>query len=355
MFSAMYNEKEVREAFAAQAKWCATLGSPLTAALVEGLGQRLDRSSEVGRTVLDWQGPPDALGDSVPLRLAGALHGLVRSGQATDLAKAYPPHDLPAPDQLMALVLDAVQVHGTQIMAWLEFAPQTNEVARSAALYSGMMQIAGQTGLPLALHEVGASAGLNMNMDRYGYQLGGQVFGKSDSGVTLNPDWRGATPGGAEPVVHSRRGCDRNPIDVSDPVQFERLISYVWPDQQDRLARITAACELAQRHPLKIDKMDAADWVDEMFAVPAVKGVVRVLYHSIAFQYFPDDSKKRITDRMAHAGAEATDEAPVAWLAYELGIEGRPALTLRMWPGGGEQLLAMGDAHVRDMEWLVQN
>lgn len=350
----MNNEKEVREAFAAQAKWCAMLGSPLTAALVEGLGQRLDRSTEVGRTVLDWQGPPDALGDSVPLRLAGALHGLVRSGQATDLAKVYPPHDLPSPDQLLVAALDAIQAFDTQIMAWLQFAPQTNEVARSAALYPGMMQIAGQTGLPLALYEVGASAGLNMNMGRYGYRLGGQVFGHSESAVMLTPDWNRASLEGAEPVIHSRRGCDRNPMDVSNPEQFERLISYVWPDQLDRLSRIEAACEIAQKYPLQIDKMDAADWVDDMFSVPAEKGVVRVLYHSIAFQYFPDDSKNRITERMTRVGELATEETPVAWLAYELGEAGRPALTLRLWPGGDEQLLAIGDAHCRDIEWLLQ-
>jgi hypothetical protein len=354
MFSAMNNEKEVREAFAAQAKWCATMGSPLTAALVEGLGQRLDRSSEVGRTVLDWQGQPDALGDSVPLRLAGALHGLVRSGQAPDLAKLYPPHDLPAPDQLMAAALDAIQAFDAKIMAWLEFAPQTNEVARSAALFPGMMQVAEQTGLPLALYEVGASAGLNMNMGRYGYHLGRQDFGVSDSAVMLTPDWNGAAPDGGEPVIHSRQGCDRNPMDVSDPDQFERLISYVWPDQFDRLVRIEAACEIAQKYPLQIDKMDAADWVEEMFSAPAEKGVVRVLYHSIAFQYFPDDSKNRITKCMTLAGDLATEETPVAWLAYELGEAGRPALTLRLWPGGDEQSLAMGDAHCRDIEWLVQ-
>ena len=143
-------------------------------------------------------------------------------------------------------------------------------------------------------------------------------------------------------------------MDVTDPAQFERLISYVWPDQLDRLARITAACEIAQRYPLQIVKMDAADWVDIMFSAPPEKGAVRVLYHSIAFQYFPDASKNRITDRMAQAGSQATKETPVAWLAYELGDAGRPALTLRLWPGGDQQILAMGDAHCRDVDWRVQ-
>ncbi|MBT3790045.1 MAG: DUF2332 domain-containing protein [Alphaproteobacteria bacterium] len=353
IFFAMNNEKEVREAFASQAKWCDILGSPLTASLVDGLGRKLDRHTKTGQIVLDWQGPPDALGDSVPLRLAGALHALVRRGQATDLASVYPPNALPSAGILIDAALAAIQDFDDELVPWIQFAPQTNEVARSGALYPGMMQIAAQTGLPLAIHEVGASAGLNMNMDRYAYLLGGHSTGDPESAVTLTPNWHGPAPSGSRPVVRSRRGCDRNPIDVSDDTQFERLISFVWPDQDDRLARITSACEIAQRHPLEIDRMDAADWVDKVFTAQPTEGVVRVLYHSIAFQYFPDDTKRRIHECMNIAGDQATADTPVAWLAYELQESGRPALTLRLWPGHGEQVIAEGDAHCRDIKWMA--
>jgi hypothetical protein len=348
----MNKEIEVREAFAAQAKWCAILGSPLTAALVEGLGQQIDRKTGTGRIILDWDGPPDALGDSVPLRLAGALHGLVRRGQLPELASVYPPRDLPDGKTLTALALEAIRDHDQDVRQWLKHPPQTNEVGRSAALYPGMMQISARIGLPLALYEVGASAGLNMNMDKYAYQLAGEGFGDTGSIVQLAPDWRGPVPDKLEPVVIASRGCDRNPLDLTDPGQAERLISYVWPDQAERLARIMAACDIARDHPPVIDKSDAADWVEGIFGEPGEKGVVRVLYHSIAFQYFPDESKRRITDCMEAAGRRATSDAPVAWLAYELGESGRPTLTLRLWPNGETRLLAEGDAHVRELQWL---
>ena len=84
-------ETAVREAFASQAEACAERGPPFTGMLCEALGRSLDRSTEVGQRVLDWPGRPDARGDSVPLRLAGGLHALVRRGRLPRLAA------LPAP------------------------------------------------------------------------------------------------------------------------------------------------------------------------------------------------------------------------------------------------------------------
>ena len=350
--SVMNKETGVREAFAVQAEWCLKLNSPLTARLMAGLGHSLDRHTKTGNIVLDWAGPPGAMGDSVPLRLAGALHALVRRGALPELAEFYPPNDLPDAGTLTSAALRAIEDRDTEICAWLKHPPQTNEVGRSAILYPGFMQIAQETGLPLALFEVGCSAGLNLNADRYRYRFGAISFGQSNSGVVLSPQWQGSPPGGADPVIRSRRGCDRNPFDIQDAEQAERLIAYVWPDQPERMARISAACKIGRQHPPGIDKADAADWVDQMFGAPAEQGVARVLFHSIAFQYFPEESQRRITARLREAGAQATAEAPVAWLGYEHRKGRIPELTLRLWPGKGEaRTLATGDAHCREIIW----
>jgi len=341
----------VREAFATQAGWCVKLGSPFTARLLEGLGHDLDRATRTGRTVLDWPGNPDAHGDALALRLAGALNALVRHGRLAELAEFYPPNALPERSDLSAAALAAIRDADDEICAWLQFAPQTNEVARSGVLYPGMMQIAADTGLPLALFEVGASAGLNLIPDQYAYEFAAANFGRKGSPVTLTPAWSGPSPGGVAPVVHSRRGCDQSPIDIADDGHLERLLSYIWPDQPERVARLEAAAGLARDASLTIDQADAADWVDEVFSPPGEDGVVRVLFHSIAYQYFPEETKQRITARMVSAGAGASRVAPLAWLAFEL-CEGKGAqLTLRLWPGGDERVLATADPHVRHIEW----
>lgn len=303
---------------------------------------------------MDWPGKPDALGDSVPLRLAGALHALVRRGRLPDLAGLFPPNPVPQPDALADAAMAAIAEADEEIFGWLDHTPQTNEVGRSGILFPGLVTVAGETGLPLSLFEVGASGGLNLIPDRYGYRLGGAVFGEMNSPVILSPAWSGPAPDGPPPVISARRGCDRHPLDVTDAAHRERLIAYIWPDQAERLARVEGAIGLAQSGPPSVDRADAADWVEDMIGRrPAQPGVTRVLFHSIAFQYFPDDAQRRITVAMERAGEQATKSAPLAWLAFEQVRDEGPLLTLRLWPGGRERVLARGgDAHVREATWF---
>ena len=242
--------------------------------------------------------------------------------------------------------------HDDRILSWLEHHPQTNEVARSGVLYPGLMTVATETGLPLELYEVGASAGLNLMLDHYAYEFGTRSFGRAGSAVTLRPEWSGLLPGPGAVRIIDRRGCDRQPIDLGDEEQRARLLAYVWPDQPERLARLAAAIEIAREEPPRIDARDAADWVETMLPVEGKPGVCRVLFHSIAFQYFPEVAKVRIMRRMENAGVAARGDAALAWLSFEQhGVSG-PRLTLRLWPGGEERVLAHADAHVRWMRWL---
>lgn len=345
-------EDQVRNAFADQATWCDRLGSPFTARLMVVLGAALDRDTRTGRAVLDWTGRPDALGDSVPLRLAGALHALVRAGRDAGLAAVYPPHPLPDVAALDAAVRAAIRAHDDAIVGWLGFFPQTNEVARSGLLYPGLMTIAHRFGLPLSLYEVGASAGLNLFADRFAYDLGGRRCGAAGSAVRLAPAWEGDAPAGDDPVVVGRGGCDLAPVDLGDPAARDRLVAYVWADQTERLARLEAAIEIAlDAGPVRLDRGDAAACVEDWLAAPAAPGVVRVLVHSIAFQYFPEPSKRQIAEAMARAGAQATREAPLAWLSFEQADGGGPELRLTFWPEGTSTRLARADAHGRRVVW----
>lgn len=349
----MQNEEEIRASFAKQAVWCEQLGSPLTAKLVAGLGAQLDRSTETGQRILTWNGQADALGDAVALRLAGALNALVQKGRLPELARIYPPNELPDQDVLTRAAMVAISEADDEICAWLDHPPQTNEVARSGVLYPGMCLVAQLTGLPLALYEVGASGGLNLFADRFSYQFGNEQRGDIASGVRLSPDWSGAEPPSVEPQIIRRMGCDRNPLDITRAEHRDRLIAYIWPDQAARIVRIKAALAIAQREPPEMVMMDAADWVEAQISETPEEGVTRVLFHSIAYQYFPEDVKQRIRARMEAAGALATKSAPLAWLSFEQDSDDGPRLTLRLWPQDGVvQQLAVAGPHVHSIEWL---
>jgi hypothetical protein len=342
----------VRRAFAVQSDWCTRLGSPFTARLCKILGRDLDQTTQTGHRVLNWRGNADAMGDGVPLRLAGALHGLVRQGCLPDLAAIYPPNPCPHDAELARALATAVRQADAHIVGWLSHAPQTNEVARSAVLYPGLRQIAAETGLPLALYELGASAGLNLYPDRLGYHIGGALYGPPDAPVILSPDWQGPPPAPATPVIQSRQGCDRSPLDISNTDHRARMLAFIWPDQPERLARMQAAMTLARSNPAPIAAQDAANWVQEQIPTEPEPGIARVLFHSIAYQYFPADSQNRITARMHQAGILATPKAPLAWLAFEQYGKDGPRLSLKLWPGGKTRVLAFADAHVRCVQWL---
>jgi hypothetical protein len=350
-------ETAVRNAFAAQAEACAERGSPFTGLLCEALGRSLDRSTEVGLRVLDWSGRPDARGASVPLRLAAGLHALVRRGRVRRLAALYPPDPPPAAETLRAALAEAISDAEADLLPWLDRAPQTNEPTRSAPLMAGLLVIAAETrGVPFALHEIGASAGLVLVLDRYEHRLGGVAAGTPGAPVKIAPAWDGGSPPATAPVrVARRRGCDLDPLDTTNPADRERLLAYVWPDQADRLARVEAAMDVAAADPPRIERAEAAEWTEAALDPGAAEaGLARVLMHAVAVQYAPEETAARIAAHAARVGAAATDEAPFAWLRFEADPEfgERGSLRLTLWPGGGERVLALGDTHGEALRWL---
>src|SRR5690606_772513 len=175
------SEAAVREAFALQGAICTAAGAPFTGRVCRMLGEKLDRHTAIGRRVLDWPGVPTHDGDALALRLAGGLHALARSRQG-DLAAFYPPNTPPRDDAVLWRAIHAALLRDAETLdGWLDGPPQTNEVGRSSALMAGLLVLADRFGLPFALYELGASAGLNTILDRYGFQLGRTRAGAADS------------------------------------------------------------------------------------------------------------------------------------------------------------------------------
>ena len=322
--------------------------------LMAALGARLDKSTRSGTHILEWDGgAPDAREDAVPLRLAGALHSLVREGRLPELYEIYHNFNDCSDEDLANVALDAIGEFDDYVHEFLNFAPQTNEVRRAAAVYAGLLQLRAMYDLPVSLFELGCSAGLNLQLGSFGYNFDGKQYGDGDSAVLLSPRWSGNLPKDSEIEVVSRMGCDLNPLDVSNPDDCGRLLAYVWPDQADRISRTEKAIAIAQANPPTLFAVDAASWVRQVLDEEWGAGTLRVIYHTIAWQYFPEDTKNAIQSDLGQYGAQATEDSPLAWLGYEMSNKGVPELTLKRWPGGEEQLLARGNAHVEYFEWLA--
>ena len=129
-------------------------------------------------------------------------------------------------------------------------------------------------------------------------------------------------------------------------------MSFVWPDQRERLELLRAALALAPGTPVEIDRADAADWVERKLAEPA-PGSVTVLFHSVVAMYLKQASAERLHAAIEAAGRRATTKAPFAWLFMEPG-EDMAEVRLRLWPGGSERLLATCGFQRGPVRWVDQ-
>ena len=334
---------------------CELAGSDLYARLLAVV----DHDLRAGGPSVDLLGPYAAapVGDAVLLRLLAGVHALVLDGRVPDLAVHYPsapsstgsssvrsPPSVRSLDQdLVDSFIDVLHRFAPELEAALGRGVQTNEIGRSAALLCGYLELA-ETGMPLRILEVGASAGLNLNFDRYRYLSGGWSYGPPDSPVRFEDPYRGRPPRSATPIrVVDRRGCDLDPIDAASPEGRLRLRSFVWPDQPNRMARLDAALAVAADHPVPVDRADGVSWLAEQLARPS-DGVVTVVTHSIVFQYLSPDDRSRFLEVIDEAGARAGLSAPLAWLRMEPGGD-TAEVRLTGWPGGRTRAVARSGYH----------
>ena len=217
--SAAGNRAEiVRAHFRRQAASCAQLGSPFTAALLEGLAERMRPLGRIETRLLSWPGDPGD--DALALRAAGALHALAREGRDAGVSAAWPPG---AEGDPVAAALAAFERHADWLDPWLDGPPQTNETGRSGALLGGLLALAERTGgMPVDLLEIGASAGLNQNLDGFRYDFGEERgWGEADSPVRVRHAWRGAAS-----VLDARLGGRRG---RGSPPMSGPTRPSVWP------------------------------------------------------------------------------------------------------------------------------
>ena len=322
-----------------QAYWCARLGSPLYAELIARVADDIDAGGPFEALMTD---PAiDPLGDVPILRLMGAANRLAITGRTPDLAAG-------GWDQLLALARE----HPEELRAHLDRPVQTNEVGRCGPLAAGFLQVARETRLPLRLLEVGASAGLNLRFDRYRYETDRGAWGPVNSPVRLTGFWlEGEPPYDVEPEVVDRRGCDPRPVDPTTEEGRVTLLSYVWPDQHERVANLRGALDVAREVPAIVEQSYGRPWIESELA-ELHQGAVSVVYHSIVMPYLSQEERDAFVASVAAAGERARRDSALAWVRMEYGGE-ECELRLTLWPGGEDRVLATCGFHGRNVRWLA--
>jgi hypothetical protein len=182
---------------------------------------------------------------------------------------------------------------------------QTNEPGRCATLLPALAALDG----PLALIEVGASAGLCLHVDRYSYDYGHtHLTGRDPQAPTLRCRAEGPHPELRMPEVAWAAGIDLNPLDPSDPGDRSWLECLVWPGQTARRERLVSALATAQRHPVPVHEGDLLE------ALPALVGQAPrdarvVVFHSAVLAY--------VGPQLRADFAGLARELDVVWIANE--------------------------------------
>ena len=343
----------VTAAFDNQVAYCTAAGATVTARVVAALRDLLEKGEggAVLTQIRDWPGAP--LADALPLRIAGGIHALHLSGAAPQLQAIY--RDQAGVDDA-EIVAAALHTHEAALLPWLDGPPQTNEAGRSANFIAAMLWLAKQ-GLPprFACLEIGSSAGINLMLARYHYDLAGVEIGPEPGAMRFAPVWQGNPPPDRAIEITSTKGCDVAPVDLTDPAQALRLTAYIWPEHTVRFERMAAAVIEAAKSPPDLVQMNAADFIESELAKPQEAGTTRVLMHSIVWQYVPADQQARVTAAIEAAGVKATAARPLAWISLEANrVLHIHELTVRHWPGVGDpHLLARAHPHGATIEWLA--
>ena len=252
----------------------------------------------------------------------GALHYLALSGESPELAARFPScggdGDAGA---IWELAQELLVSREERIGELFDETPQTNEVLRGTVLSAGLCAFARTSGLPLRLFEIGASAGLNTRLRSDDY------------------------------VIAERAACDLHPLDINDEKDRLRLLSFVWADDAERIARLHEAIDAARNVPLVVERADMFEWLSQRVEPKA--GFATAVMQSVVADHLSKDERARLAHIIEAIGERATTQSPFAWLRMEFDRPTRRYQTrLRIWPDGDDQLIASSTGHAREIEWI---
>ncbi|MFZ9629455.1 MAG: DUF2332 domain-containing protein [Ilumatobacteraceae bacterium] len=330
------------------------------APMYAAVAQRIAADPEV-RSVL--QSAPAE--QQLPVLLFAAVHLLVLEGLVPDLAMYYPNMTaVPTAGDAYPAFRGAVLGHRRRLEQLISTRhTQTNEIGRCATMLPGLAAAVAERG-PISIVDVGASAGLNLQLDRYCYDYGSGIVVGRDSSIVLHCSLRGQPPSGinvptAVPVIAAAVGLDAHPIDVTDDDEVRWLEACVWPDMADRFHRLVDAVALARTAPPTVERGDAVADVGRLVARARMAGHP-VVTTSWVLNYLSRDRQMAFVDELDRAAdgdltwivAESPAETPGLPVPTTTPPEVLTVVSVVRWRGGERTVQRIGSTHPHGY-WLA--
>jgi hypothetical protein len=301
-------------------------GATTYAAICRGVAEDPELLALIGEAPVAQRRPNLLLAAVHFLLLGGTVHAL---GSHYDTVQDH--HVAPAGDVVADFKSFCLEHRVPLLELIAQRSTQTNEVGRCAALLPALCAIAApyRDTEPVALLDLGASAGLNLLFDRYAYtyrqRSDGAMLraGDATSGVDLECRLRSelsGLPPLQPPPIGARVGLDRSPIDVTSEDGTRWLLACLWPDNLPRFTRLRAALHLARttadppvvhQGDIVDDLQRVADTIDRTWPL--------VVFHSWVAAYLTKERQGQLaeavrglsrTRRVHYLYAESPSETP---------------------------------------------
>ena len=277
------------------------------------------------------------VGQPIPNLFFVAVKRTLASFPGAELAEHYrraEAGDRPAPGLGQAFTEFAL-AHRDRIVPYLDTRMvQTNEVGRCAYLMPGFLTVAAENpGQPLALLDVGASAGLNLNWDQYRYRYSnGDEFGPADSKIVIECDARDGLPNlpSAFPRVNFRVGIDLVPVDLSDDEEYRWMQALVWPEHAGRGALLSAARDVWLKSRPTVLQGDAVELLPVALE-DVTEDAALCVFHCHTLNQFSAEGRARFGDILRAASMER--------VVYHIASEGERVSLSRIANGAATTLL----------------
>lgn len=225
---------------------------------------------------------------------------------------------------------------------------QTNEPRRCATMLPALTALP----QPLALLEIGASAGLCLLPDHYGYRYDDRpVLGSSE--LILDCATRGPVPiPHTLPSVVWRAGLDLNPLDVTKDEDLRWLQALIWPEETARFDILRRAVAIARRERSKVHRGDLTTALAGL-ARSAPRSATLVVFHSAVLAYLDQAGRAALREQVA----EVRQDRPVVWLSNESPGVVVDKSVAPEWGGfvlaRDETPIALTEGHGNSVEWLA--
>ncbi|MBY6052836.1 DUF2332 domain-containing protein [Cytobacillus firmus] len=247
-------------------------------------------------------------GQPVPNLFLGAIHYLLLQGKEHVLKEFYPSivEDPRNPQDSFQSFKDFCRLYSQEIKVIIQTRiVQTNEVRRCAYLFPVFAYIYQQTKKPLALIEIGTSAGLQLLWDKYSYSYGtGETYGNPNADVHLSSEIKGSqVPIFPEemPPVASRIGIDLHINDLNIGEDFLWLKSLIWPEHEERRTLFEKAAQCVRENPISLIEGDGVELLPGLIeGIPDEHSIC--VFHTHVANQMPSEVKENLLAKIKASG-----------------------------------------------------